>query len=224
MLDTVVFTDSAAVEFFTDEMLLVKIDAEDDSLTAQRYNVMGYPTSVMVDKEGQEVDRLVGFAETEEYIGTFRNYAQGIGTLDDMLARFEVNPDRDSAYVIADKYKYRGAIDEADAWYVRVIEVGEPGDSLSMQARMARADAYLRGDRYDEAREMFENMMEEFAGTETAEEAEIYRAITFRRQGDTAQAIAAFEQFVVNWPESEAGDYAEEQISKLKGEEPEESE
>jgi len=69
---------------------------------------------------------------------------------------------------------------------------------------------------------MFEQIRADFAGTRFAEDAEIYRAIAFGRQNDTAQAIAAFSEFLDHWPESEAADYAKEQLRKLKGEEPSE--
>ena len=222
MLDTVVFDDPKAIAFFTNEMLLVKLNAELDTLTKQRYNIMGYPTSVLVDKEGNEIDRFVGFGETDEYIGTFRNYARGIGTLDDMAARFEVNQNRDSAFAIAEKYKYRGAVAEADQWYDRVVAMGAPTDSLAGEARVAQADAHLRAKDFAPALAMFEQIRADFAGTRFAEDAEIYRAIAFGRQNDTAQAIAAFSEFLDHWPESEAADYAKEQLRKLKGEEPSE--
>ncbi len=212
------FTDPRAIEFFSNEMILAKINAEEDSLTAQKYHIMGYPTSVMIRADGSEVDRLVGFAPTEEYIGTFRDYAQGIGTLDDLLTRYEANADRQMAFEIADKYKYRGKLDEAAGWYGTVIKLGEPTDSLSGESRFAIADGHLRDDDYTAALAAFEGIAADFGGTRFAPLAEVYRAITFRRMDDTTSAIMAFEQFAAEYPDHDAADYAREQATKLKGE------
>ncbi len=218
MLDTVVFSDDKGITFFTDTMMLVKINAEEDTLLRDRFKIMGYPTAVMIDSEGQEVDRIVGFAETEEYLQILQDYAQGIGTLDDLLSKFAQNPDRDTAFIIADKYKYRGGADEAAEWYRRVIDMGGPTDSLSGESRLSLADVYRRGEEYERALTAFESVMEDFTGTFFGETAEIYRAIVYRQKGDTATAIEAFEQFVVNNPDSEDVEYAQGQIRKLKGE------
>ena len=212
------FTDPKAIEFFSNEMILAKINAEEDSLTAQKYNIMGFPTSVMINADGSEVDRLVGYAPTEEYIGTFRDYARGIGTLDDLLTKYEANPDREMAFEIADKYKYRGKLDEAADWYGKVIALGEPTDSLSGESRFAIADGHLRDDDYDAALAAFETIAVDFEGTTFGPLAEVYRAVTFRRMDDTTKAIMAFEKFAADYPEHEAADYAREQATKLKGE------
>lgn len=218
MLDTVVFTDPKAIAFFADDMVLAKINAEEDTAAAARYHIMGYPTSVLISQDGTEIDRLIGFAETDEYIGTMKEYEQGIGTLDDLLARFSEEADRAMAFEIADKYKYRGASEEAETWYGKVLEMGEPTDSLAGESRFAIADMYRRLDDYDRAIEAYSSIMEDFEGTDFAEGAEIYRAISIRDIGDTARAIAAFEAFVGNYPDSSgAKAYAEKQITKLKG-------
>jgi thioredoxin-related protein len=217
-LDTVVLRDAKAIEFFTNEMKLVKINAEEDSATTQHYGVIGYPTAVLIDKDGQEIDRVVGYADTDEYLKTLRDYRDGIGTLDDLLEKAEVEPSREMFYEIADKYKYRNRQKEATAWYQKVIAGGEPKDSLSGESRMAMADLVFRNKDYEQALDQFSSIMVDFDGMSVGELAEIYRAIVFRRQGDTAAAITAFEEFLERHPESEDADYAAKQIQRLKAE------
>ncbi len=199
-------------------MILVKINAEKDTAASNAFHVSGFPTAVMIDKDGNEIDRVVGYAEPEQYLETLRDYAKGIGTLGDLLNKFKENPNREMAYEIADKYKYRGGMDDAKTWYQKVIEMGEPKDSLSGESRIALADMIRRAKEYDKALAAFEKVMEDFNGTSFGELAEIYRAIVYRQKGDTAAALSAFEQFVKNHPESEDVGYAQKQIKKLKGE------
>lgn len=216
-LDTVVLVDSAAIEFFDDEMLLVKTDAEEDTALANRYNVRGFPTLVMVDAEGREVDRLVGYLPTEDFLKTFRDYAKGIGTLDDLVNRAEAaeEPDRDLLWEIADKYKYRGEGDSAMVWFQRVIEAGDPLDSLSGEARLAIADDLRRNDEHEEAIEAFRAVARDFENQPTAEEALVWIAITTKAKGDTTKALGLFRDFVNTHPNSRLVQYCQGQIDNI---------
>lgn len=219
MLDTLVFNQQDVMDYFTNDMTLVKVNAEVDTLLTQKYHISGFPTAVLVRKDGSEIDRIVGYAEKDEYMQMLKDYQLGIGTLDDLLNKIEENFDREMAFEIADKYKYRGGKEEAKMWFTKVIEVGETTDSLTAESRMSLADMSLRAKEYEDALNGFSGIAVDFKDKPIGELAEIYRAITYRRQGDTLQAIGAFEQFVVDHPKSEDIGYAQKQIKKLKGEE-----
>ena len=68
MLDTVVFTDPKAIEFFTNETLLVTIDTDVDTPTRTQYRLSGYPTTVLVDTNGTDIDPAPGSKPPEAYL------------------------------------------------------------------------------------------------------------------------------------------------------------
>ncbi|MEA3297048.1 MAG: thioredoxin fold domain-containing protein [candidate division Zixibacteria bacterium] len=229
-IDTVVLTDSAAIEFFSSEMILVKINAGKDTVVtakndtiyakdlAEKYHISGYPTIVMLDTDGVEIDRLVGYLPPAEFIKTFRNYGKGIGTLADLLGKVETKPDRSLYYRIAEKYKYRGGSEEAVKWFQRIIDEGSPTDSLSGESRMALADLMRRNKDYDKAIGNYALIAKDFKGKEIGENAEVWTAITFRQKGDTAEAIKRLEDYVKAHPESKDNvTYCQKQIENLKG-------
>jgi tetratricopeptide (TPR) repeat protein len=199
-------------------MILAKINGKEDSVLRKQYHVLAFPTLVMLDKDGKEIDRVVGYSEPDEFLKTIKDYSQGIGTLADLLKQAESNPDRVLAFEIAEKYKYRGGSDEAAVWYQKVIDGGDPRDSLSGESRIALADMHRRAKQYDLALEEFQGIMKDFEGTGFAEDAEIWLAIVYKQKGDTAQAIKTYEGFLTHYPESEYAEFATKQISKLKGE------
>jgi len=215
MLDTVVFINDTAIDFFTTNMILVKVHAEKDTATANRYHAKAYPTSLLVRKNGEEVDRLVGFAPTQEYLQKFVDFSNGIGTLADLTARAETGLDRSLYMEIADKYKYLGKGADAEAWYTRVIESGEPLDSLSGDARLGFADFCLREKDYVKALDEYRKIAAEFTSYHGCEAA-LMQAITYRKMADTAGAITQFEKFIEQFPESEEVEYAKGQIERLK--------
>jgi tetratricopeptide (TPR) repeat protein len=210
-----VFINDTAIDFFSNNMILAKVHAEQDTATSNLYHAKAYPTSLLVRKNGEEVDRLVGFAPAQEYIKTLVDYSNGIGTLEDLLTRTDTAMDRDLYLQIADKYKYRGQGPEAQDWYTRVIESGNPLDSLSGEARMAFADFYRRDKDYPRALEEYQKIEKEFT-TYHSRDAVIMQAIVYRNMADTAKAIAQFEKYLGQFPESEDAEYAQSQIDKLK--------
>lgn len=215
-IDTTVLNLPEAEQFFTDEMLLVRVNAEVDTMLARKYSVSAFPTLVLVKPTGEEIDRIVGFMPVDPFLTTLREYEQGIGTLDDLLGKAEDGTDRELYMQIAEKYQYRGGNDEAKAWYTKVVDAGAGNDSLSGEARMNLADMKRRDKMTDEALADFKQIETDFQGQEFAATAAIWQAIIHRQNGDTTQAIAGFERFIADYPNSEDTSYARKQIDKLK--------
>jgi tetratricopeptide (TPR) repeat protein len=218
MLDTVVFVDPKAVKYFTDEVILAKVHAEQDTLLAAEHHISGYPTAVLLDGDGEEIDRIVGYREPEEYIQILRDYRKGVGTLADLLNRAETEEDRSLYFEIADKYKYRGGSDRALAWFERVIDAGDPMDSLSGESRGAMANMWYRSKDYERAIESYKAIISDFKTGPVAEDAEVWIPYIHQKKGDTALAIEGFAAFAKSHPESEDAEFALKQIKKLKGE------
>lgn len=207
------------IDYFATEVVLAKFNAEIDSALAKAYHISGYPTLVLTDNKGEEIDRIVGYLDPPEFVQKITDYRNGIGTLDDLLSKADTSSDRNLFYEIAEKYKYRGGADEAKEWFTKVIDAGEATDSLAGESRMALADMIRRTKDYDAARGAFAAIMKDFKGTVFAETAEIWQAIVYRQAGDTTAAVTAFQDFIKHYPESEDVEYAQKQIDKLTGKE-----
>lgn len=200
-------------------MIFAKINAESaDSVYKQQYKVSGYPTFVITESDGQEIDRIIGYREAEQFLTIVNDYRDGIGTLADLLSKSENSDDRAMFYEIAEKYKFSGRPDEARTWFQKVIDAGEPTDSLSAESRFSLADMIRRDKDYDGAIAEFENIKADFDNPSYQEEADIWIAIMYRYKADTATSIQKFEEFMEKYPESEDLNYAEKQIKRLKGE------
>jgi thioredoxin-related protein len=215
VIDSAVFKDPKGIAYFKDKMVLTQINAEVDTALASQYKISGYPTLVLMDSKGVEIDRIVGFLETDEFIQTLEDYQNGIGTLDDLLSKAEGSDDRLLFFEIADKYKYRGGDAEATAWFSKVVEAGEAKDSLSGEARISLADMKRRAKDYGSALTMFKAIENDFSTGMFAEAACIWSGIVYRQKGDTAAAVAEFQRFMADYPESEDVEYAKGQIEKL---------
>ncbi len=217
VMDTGTLEKQAAIDAFSKQYVLTKINAEVDTAIATKYAISGYPTTVMLDKDGNEIDRIVGYMPADDFLKTLSEYQQGIGTLADLLSKSEKEPTRQMSYDIADKYKYRGKLADAKVWYDKVIAAGSPKDSMSGECRGALADMLRRDKKWDDAIAAYASVMTDFAGTPFATNAEIMRAIVYSKKGDTTASIGAFEAFIKNNPKADPDDldYAKKQIDKL---------
>lgn len=212
--DTLNLVEQNSIEFFTKEAALVQINAEVDTALARKYSVMGYPTFVVLDANGNEIDRL-SYLVTDEYIQTVRNYKNGIGTLTSMVEQAKTDTSRMLAFEIAGKYSFSGKSEESENWFNKVTAANGK-DSLAAESKLAVADMYMRKKLHSKAVEAFGAVSTEFAGTMFEETADIMKAVTYRRAADTTNAIAAFQAFIQKHPKSEDVEYAQKQIEKLK--------
>jgi tetratricopeptide (TPR) repeat protein len=217
-LDTVVFIDPKAIDFFTKDVLLAKIDAEKDTVSAQALHVSGYPTLVLLDNKGEEIDRIAGYLPTDELIRTITDYRAGIGTLADLLNKAKDSKDRGLYMQIGEKFKYRGIDTSAEKWYMKVVAAGDPLDSISGQSRMEIADMYRRNKSYDKAIGAFAAIAKDFTGRPTATDADWYIGDVYRRMKDTTSAIKSYEAWLMKYPtaDTEMVAYTKKVIEKLK--------
>lgn len=210
------FVDTKVVDYFTNEMLMAKINGDVDTIIKNKYAISGFPTAILFGPDGKEVDRIIGYAPPDEYLKTVQDYKAGIGTLNDLLAKAKDSSDRSLYFQIADKYKYNGGSDQATAWFTKVIAAGAPTDSLSGESKMALADLQRRAKELDDALAAYTQIETEFGGNIFSEQASIWQAIILRQKADTTGAIGAFEKFIEKYPKSEDVEYAKKQIDKLK--------
>jgi tetratricopeptide (TPR) repeat protein len=195
MLDTVVFVDSKIIDFFTNEMILVQLHAEKkDTLLAQQYCASAFPMLILMDKDGKEIDRVAGYLPTDEFLKTFRDYKNGIGTIADMVAKSKDSTSREYTLQIADRYKYSCNKAAAELWYNKVIAAGSPTDSVSAQCKMEIADMYARDKRYDEAISIYQKMIVDFKDKPQADEAILAIPGVYSRAKDYQKALAEYQK------------------------------
>lgn len=154
------------VEFFTNEAVYAKINAEEDTMVSKAFKVMGYPTFVLTNSKGEEIDRIAGYLPADEFLQTIDDYRNGIGTLNALLEEAKTSDDRELYFQIADKYKYSGDSRNGQIWFMKIAATGEEKDSLSGEAYMAIADMFRREDRDDEALETYKKIVIDFEGTD----------------------------------------------------------
>ncbi len=152
-LDKAVFSDPAAGEFINREFVSLKIDGEkgEGPRLMKQFKVTAYPTTIVIDPEDGEVDRIVGFGgDASGFVQTLKDYAAGENTLSDLLYEAQKNPqDVGLQARVAEKYLARNESELAGRYYQRIIELdpeNQQGFTLEARYRLAVQDMEEAGD------------------------------------------------------------------------------
>jgi len=171
VLDTSTYADPSVIAMSAD-LVFAKINAEVDTLIAQKYGVTGYPTLILMENDGTEIERIVGYLPPIEFKEEVTNYLNGIGTLGDLLEKSKTEPTGDVLYAIGDKYSGRGMYTKAIDYMAKVVELDpKNNDSLTVDARLAIGEIHSRMANYDKADEYYNGLIKEFNGAELAKKA-----------------------------------------------------
>jgi thioredoxin-like negative regulator of GroEL len=215
VLDTVTYVDSGVIAL-SDKIVFGRLNAEVDTIARKNNSITGFPSLLLFDSEGKEIDRIVGYLPPDQFIETINNSLNGIGTMDYYKTLADSAPTPEVYYYLAGKYNDRGRYEEAESYYQKVItdNPDNEGDYTS-NAMMSLAGISMSLDNYDEAVTRYEQLKMKFPDSAIVDEADIMIAIAYKSKGDTATAIKAFEDYLGAHPNSPDTGYARKQIEKL---------
>lgn len=123
--DLKVYTNPEIIDFASQNQINWKVDAEkgEGIELAKRYNVVGYPTIVFVDGDGNEVDRIYGYLPPKDFLDAIKNYSNREKTLPALQDAYTKNSsDVTANYLLAEKLINLGKNDDAAKYYEFVIK------------------------------------------------------------------------------------------------------
>ncbi len=198
--DKEVLTDQKAIDFLGREVVFAKINAEVDTNVSQAYRIRGYPTFLLTDANGQEIDRMVGFLSPDDFIQTVNDYRRGVGTLIALLDKSKDSRERKLFFEIADKYKFRGDSKNAKDWFDKIIASGAAKqDSLSDEAFMAIGDMYRREKQNEQSMKVYQQVVLDFAGTNFEGKGMLYVGQTHRRMKEFDKALSIYNEVMAKY-------------------------
>jgi tetratricopeptide (TPR) repeat protein len=124
-LDQLVFSDKEISSYINQRFISLKVDGEKGQgpELMKMFGVPGYPTVILLDHQGNEIDRIVGFGgNKDEYLSIIKNYSEGENTLRDYLSRLRNDSDNiELIHIIAQKYLYREETIKAKTYYEKIV-------------------------------------------------------------------------------------------------------
>jgi len=174
---------------------------------AARYRVLGFPTLLVVDAGGNEVDRLMGFVGAQELIATLQHFRAGKGTLAELEKRLAAAPsDEGLRFEVALRHAQRSdprAVDE-----LRAVVKADPDDKKGRASRALLTLGkyyYLRGAK-DPARaaEPLRELEKRFPSSESASEVGYQLGLALHQLGKSAEARQVLDRWIGSAPKDPA--------------------
>ncbi len=207
----------AYVQKFLKNFAPAVINAEVDTITANRYGVRSYPTTLILNRQGQEIDRLVGYFPPEEFVAGVTNALAGIGTLDDLLRQAEAQPDAGIFYDVGQKYRWRGDYDQAASYFNKVMAM-DPGNEKGKSAESSYNLAHMKYKMKDYAAaiELWRKTAAAYPNEEVSIDAELMIAYSYQKADDFKNAKKEYKAFLKKYPDTEEKEWIEKQFTAMK--------
>jgi hypothetical protein len=154
----------------------VNAGTEDGRKVAARYHVHGYPTLVVVDASGSEIDRIVGYRPPETFLPEVQRILRGEGTLPALRKKADEAPE-DVAKVVAYAEKLIDSDPQAAAGRLQAIAESVVSEDREVEAHkwlvLARAVEACRGQAPAgaSALDLYTKVARDFGGTDAWAEA-----------------------------------------------------
>jgi thiol-disulfide isomerase/thioredoxin len=201
-LDTLTFKDSLIISMSND-FIFVKINVEVESALADRFGVTGYPTIVVTNPDGSEIDRIEGYMDATEFYNQVHLFLQGKETLDDYLARLEDEPGNpEYLLTIAGKYFGRTQYSNSIEFYHRVIAL-DPDNRRSYASRSWEGICMVQAATkdYKTAIATCQDIITRYPTSREADNASAMLGYYTALTGDEKGALAVYRDYLQKYPE-----------------------
>jgi len=201
----------------SEQMVFVKIDVEEDSISTNHYDVSFFPTIIVANPDGSEVDRLVGYYPPADFFNEIQLYLQGNETLEDFQNRLADEPDNVEYHLIlAEKYKHRSAWDQALEYYNNALRLCPDDNPFVLEkALLGIADVQCEKGDFSAALTSYSEFLELYPQSEKAEDAARKIPYCYAKTGDYIRADELFREYLVNYPDGEYSRWVQDKIDNL---------
>lgn len=170
-LDAEVFPEPEVIAALS-AFVCAHIDAEkgEGPDLAKRYDVHGFPTLVIVDADGAEIDRLVGYSAPAAFVSEVQRIASGRGTLPALRKAVEADPENLSAAVALARREARSDRAQAERRLesVRSRAVAKPDAEAEAEACLALGAMAAEARQPERAIEQFAHVLRDLGTTVAA--------------------------------------------------------
>lgn len=210
--------NSSRLASLKNKMIFTRLNAETESGLASKYKVSDFPTLILLNPKGEEIDRVVGYLPSKELVNRVNNYLRGKET----LAEFQNRVKKDSSNVnlnfkLAVKYQERSRWNEAEQFYRKVLELDPQNSRLKSDSSLFNLSImYIKKSDFEAALESLDQLKRGFPKSSLVMSAELYRAFCYSKKGDKNKAISLYESFLKQYPKYPHSSSISEELKRLK--------
>ncbi len=163
-MDNDTYSDKRIIKYASENLISIKIDAEKGIGPEQKktYRVRGYPTILLLDPSGNEIDRIVGYRPPDEFMSELERIKSGTNTLSFLQSKYLRNMDDPSLELtLAEKYIDLNVKDSAEKHLRNALQYYEQESEFSFQRIFNISQLYYRIGSIDVSIELLDNLVED---------------------------------------------------------------
>ncbi len=190
-LERTTFQDPRFVDLAR-QMVALQVDAEKQPALAQLFRVRGYPTTVILDRRGKEIGRIVGYQPAEPFVAGLMQALGRREPLDAVEKRAEAAPDDPEAqYALGDALLAVGRCGQAEAAFARVPKL-VPGVSTGLveDAALDLAVAHLFDHDYEGALPLFRAYLKRYPKGDRRDQGLFFYGLALAGSGRRQEGLA----------------------------------
>jgi len=209
-MDQSTFQDPAVIGQLGSEYAWLRLNAETDPAGAemrQRFGVSGFPTVLILDEGGDEIDRLQGFVPAPQFVQVVEESLSSPNSVGSLRKQAAESPDdAEIQYRLAIKYMEGRMYEKAGGQFSKVIEIdpenrsGTTDSSLYYLAEIHFATQDLSG-----TLETLNALQEKFPESEYSKEASLMKAEVLLYRGEMDEAKKLLASFIKANPDHPSG-------------------
>lgn len=207
-----------------DEYVWVRLNAEKDPVGERlraEFQLVGYPTIVIMDPQGSEIDRLQGYYPAPKFKEIVETLLASPTSFGEVKKAALENPDSMTArYALGEKYVERNDYPKAAREFAYVV-----GHDPENRSRLADASQYFfafslaSGGRPEEALEQMDVLEQRFPESRFLADAAVLRGQIHYYAGETRQAKAVFDKYLQDYPQHENRFWVAQIVKEIAAEE-----
>ena len=198
-LDTDTYTDQRVIEFAKKNLISKKIDAEKNNGPQQKkkYRVMGYPTILLLDSEGNEIDRIVGYRPPEEFLNELNRIKNRENTLSDLITRYKQNINNSSVKIdLAEKYILMNLPDSARLLLDNIYSYQKKKHQLDFSVSFNLSQLYYKIRSLDRSIEILDQIVD--SGVDSSDIAYFFRLLYKSKRSSDIDALLEYAELSEN--------------------------
>lgn len=216
------FQDPQVIDQMADKYTWLKLNAETDPIGVEvggELGVTGYPTIVIMDYQGQEIDRLQGFIPPERFIEEVSSSVNSPDSLVNLQSQVAADPDALGARLkLGREYLERRRFSDALGEFEDVLSsAGKDGHREEALFMMAETHVFLQEP--EEALEALNTMVADFPDGNYDAESKILRGEILLYLNRREEALAILKGFLEEYPNHPYATRVQNVLSVTQGEE-----
>jgi tetratricopeptide (TPR) repeat protein len=195
----------------------VSLDADRDTAICAEYDIRLYPTIIIMDPYGGEIERMVGYHSPDEFLSRLSSVRMRDALVSDMFKREEQSAN-DPGFLmdLADLLRNVGTYDAALLRYERAANLDKENRlGIYEEAIYAMAECNLLAGEYRQAGDRFRFFVRSNPASERCGEATMLAALCYQRSRDRKAAVEMLEAYLRS-SRGEFSEFANKRLADLK--------